>query len=239
MIRFESVSKNFHINGKESTVIKDVNLSINKKEIYGLVGETGSGKSTILRLMNGFIEPDGGNIYLMGKRLDGKTKHELVKDTSMIFQGFNLLKNLNVIDNVLLPTKLRKGNKKENIKKAKELLSFVDLDNFEQSYIRTLSGGQKQRVAIARTLMTNPKLILCDEPTSALDDKMGYEVLKLLKEINEKYGTTIVVVSHDISVIKALCSRVAIIENGRISDVISLKTKQIVPLSYKEALLHD
>ena len=189
--------------------------------------------------MNGFIEPDGGNIYLMGKRLDGKTKHELVKDTSMIFQGFNLLKNLNVIDNVLLPTKLRKGNKKENIKKAKELLSFVDLDNFEQSYIRTLSGGQKQRVAIARTLMTNPKLILCDEPTSALDDKMGYEVLKLLKEINEKYGTTIVVVSHDISVIKALCSRVAIIENGRISDVISLKTKQIVPLSYKEALLHD
>src|SRR5690554_1963030 len=115
MIRLENVTKKFIINGKESTVIKDINLSINKKEIFGLVGETGSGKSTILRLMNGFFEPDGGNIYLMGKRLDRKTRNELVKDTSMIFQGFNLLSNLNVIDNVLLPTKIRKGSRKDNL----------------------------------------------------------------------------------------------------------------------------
>lgn len=239
MIRLENVSKKFMINGKENIVIKDINLSIDKKEIFGLVGETGSGKSTILRLMNGFIEPDEGNIYLMGKKLDRKTRHELVKDTSMIFQDFNLLSNLNVIDNVLLPTKLRRGNKKENINKAKELLSFVGLEDFYQSSIRTLSGGQKQRVAIARTLITNPKIIFCDEPTSALDDKMSYEILKLLKDINEKFGTTIVLVSHDISVIKALCNRVAILENGRIVDIVSLTTKEIKPVSYKEALLSD
>lgn len=239
MIRFENVTKKFTINGKEYTVINDINLAVYKKEIYGLVGETGSGKSTILRLMNGFIEADSGDIFLMGKRLDNTTKHELVKDTSRIFQDFNLLGNLNVIDNVLLPTKLRKESKKDNIKKARELLSFVGISDFERSFIRNLSGGEKQRVAIARTLMTNPKLILCDEPTSALDEKMSYEVLKLLRDINEEFETTIVVVSHDISVIKALCSRVAILEQGRISDVVTLKTKEIVPVSYKEALISD
>lgn len=239
MIRFENVTKKFLINDKETRVINNISLSICKKEIYGLVGETGSGKSTILRLMNGFIEPDYGDIYLMGKKLDKKTKYELVKETSMVFQGFNLLGNLNVIDNVLLPTKLRKGNKKENIERAKELLHFVGLSNFEQSYIRTLSGGQKQRVAIARTLMTNPKLILCDEPTSALDEKTSYEILKLLKDINEEFGATIVIVSHNISVIKSICNRVAIIEKGEILDIVSLKTTKIVPVSYKEALLRD
>ncbi|MDR7855229.1 ATP-binding cassette domain-containing protein [Tissierella sp.] len=239
MIRFENVSKYFIINGKETRVINEINLSIHKKEIYGIVGETGSGKSTILRLMNGFIEPDDGNIYLMDEELDKKTKHKLVKDTSMIFQGFNLLNNLNVLDNVLLPSKLRKGNKKDYIEKARELLYFVGLTNFEQSYIGTLSGGEKQRVAIARTLMTNPKLIFCDEPTSALDEKMSYEILKLLRDVNEKFGTTIVIVSHDISVIKALCNRVAIIEKGGLADVLSLETKELTPLSYKEALLHD
>ena len=239
MIRLENVTKNFLINGVESKILNSISISINRKEIYGLVGETGSGKSTILRLMNGFIEPDSGEIFLMDKKLDKTTKHDLVKDTSMLFQNFNLLGNLNVINNVLLPTKLRKGNKKENVEKAKELLNYVGLSNFEQAYIKNLSGGQKQRVAIARTLMTNPKLIFCDEPTSALDDKMSYEVLKLLKDINEEFETTIILVSHNISVIKALCNRVAIIESGKISEIVSLKTKNIAPVSYKEALLSD
>lgn len=239
MIRFENVSKNFMINGEETKVIDDISLQVDKKDIYGLVGGTGSGKSTILRLMNGFIKPDSGSIYLMGRKIDMETRHELVKDTSMIFQAFNLLSNLNVIDNVLLPTRLRKGNKKDNINKAKELLSYVGLSQFEKAYIKTLSGGQKQRVAIARTLMTNPKVIFCDEPTSALDEKMSYEILKLLKDINEKFHATIVLVSHDISVIKALCNRVAIIEDGKAADIISLETKKILPISYREALLSD
>lgn len=239
MIRFENVSKHFDISGKETKIIDSINLVIEQKEIHGLVGETGSGKSTILRLINGFMEPDNGDIYLMGERLNKKTKHGLVKDTSMIFQSFNLLNNLNVLDNVVLPANLRKENKEHSMIRARELLSFVGLSDFEKSYIRSLSGGEKQRVAIARTLMTNPKLILCDEPTSALDEKMSYEILKLLKDINERFGTTIVLVSHDISVIKALCSRVAIIEDGRISDIVSLKTREITPTSYREALLYD
>lgn len=239
MIQFNNVTKNFIINGIDSKILDDISISVSKKDIFGLVGETGSGKSTILRLMNGFIEPDYGEIYLMGQKLDGDSKYDLVKNTSMLFQSFNLLGNLNVLDNVLLPTKLRKGNKKENIKKAKELLNFVGLWDFQKSYIKNLSGGQKQRVAIARTLMTNPKLIFCDEPTSALDEKMSYEILKLLKDINEEFDATIVVVSHDISVIKALCNKVAIIEEGKISHVLSLTRKKIEPISYKEALLHD
>lgn len=239
MIRFEKVSKSFDINGTDTVIINDIDLSIDKQDIFGLVGETGSGKSTILRMMTGFIEPDRGEIYLMGRKLDHESRHELVKDTSMIFQSFNLLSNLNVIENVLLPTKLRKGDSKENIKRAKELLSFVGLADFERATTRSLSGGQKQRVAIARTLMTKPKLIFCDEPTSALDEKMSYEILKLLKEINEQFETTIVLVSHDISVIKALCNRVAIIEDGRISDVLTLTPKKIRPVSYKEAFLND
>lgn len=239
MIRLEKVTKRYYINDRDINVINNIDMFIDEKEIFGIVGETGSGKSTILRLMNGFIAPDEGNIYLMGKKLDHKSRHILVKDTSMIFQGFNLLSNLNVLDNVLLPVKLRKGNRAESLKKARELLSFVGLSDFEKSYIKNLSGGGKQRVAIARTLMTNPKIIFCDEPTSALDEKMSYEILKLLKDINERFGTTIVMVSHDISVIKALCSRVAIIEKGQIADIIKLNTKELTPVSYKEALKND
>ena len=239
MIEFKNVSKKYEINGKETIIIDEINLFIAAKEIFGIVGETASGKSTILRMMNGFIEPDQGSIYLMGKKLDIKSRQELVKDTSMIFQGFNLLGNLNVLENVLLPTKLRHGNKIENNTKARELLGFVGLADYGKANIRTLSGGQKQRVAIARTLMTNPKIIFCDEPTSALDETMSFEILKLLKQINAQFGTTIVLISHNISVIKALCNRVAVIQDGKISEVIALQTREIIPVSYKEALLSD
>ncbi len=238
MIRFENVSKNYDINGKDEVIIDDINLCINKQDIFGIVGETGSGKSTILRMMTGFIEPDAGNIYLMGQKLDRSSRHELVKETSMIFQSFNLLGNLNVLDNVLLPAKLRKGDNREDTRIGRELLAFVGLSDYETAYIRSLSGGQKQRVAIARSLMTKPKLIFCDEPTSALDEKMSYEVLKILKEVNERFHATIVLVSHNISVIKAVCNRVAIIEDGRIAEVIALTRKPMAPVSYKEAFLN-
>jgi D-methionine transport system ATP-binding protein len=239
LIRLEKVSKDFFRGGEKTRVIDGIDLHVDKKEIFGLVGETGSGKSTILRMMNGFIEPEEGSIFLMDKFLNRASRRELVKETSMIFQGFNLLGNLNVIENILLPTRLRKGNQRENIEKARELLSFVGLSDFEEAHIRNLSGGQKQRVAIARTLITNPRIIFCDEPTSALDEKMSYEILRLLKDINEKFETTIVMVSHDIGVIKSVCSRVAVMEDGRISELISLTPKGIAPVSYKEAFLSD
>lgn len=239
MIRFENVSKKFDINGKETVIVERVNLMIKKQDIFGLVGGTGSGKSTILRMMTGFIQPDGGEIHLMGHRLNRKNRHKLVRETSMIFQSFNLLGNRSVIDNVLLPTKLRKGDRWANVQKARELLGFVGLSDFENAFPRTLSGGQKQRVAIARTLMTNPKIIFCDEPTSALDEKMSFEVLNLLKEINTRFETTMVVVSHDISVIKALCNQVAIIEDGRIDCIIPLQPHKVEPVSYQEAFYND
>lgn len=239
MIRFDNVSKKFDINGKDTIIIDGISFTIKKQDVFGLVGGTGSGKSTLLRMMTGFIQPDGGEIHLMGRLLDRNTRHRLVNETAMIFQSFNLLGNLNVINNVLLPTRLRKGDRRENLKKARELLRFVGLADFENAYPKTLSGGQKQRVAIARTLMTNPKIIFCDEPTSALDEKMSFEVLNLLKEINTRFETTLVVVSHDISVIKAICNRVAIIEEGHITSIIPLNPHKVEPVSYQEAFLND
>ena len=239
MITLKHVSKYYEINNKDVTILNDINLSIAETEIFGIVGETGSGKSTLLRLMNGYIEADSGEIELFHQKLDQQSKRSLVKDTSMIFQSFNLLHNLTILENVLLPVKLRRGDKQAAIQKARELLAFVGLAEYENAYIKSLSGGGKQRVAIARTLMTNPKVIFCDEPTSALDEKMSYEILKLLKSINEQFGTTIVMVSHDIAVIKALCHRVAIVEDGQIADIVSLTPQGLQPVSYREALIHD
>lgn len=236
MLTITSVSKEFIVNNKRRNVINDINLAVQKGEVFGLVGGTGSGKSTILRLMNGFITPDQGSITLMEQPLTQATRKTLVKDTAMIFQGFNLLKNLTVLENIRLPAKLRGVGRKESLAKTRALLEFVGLEDFESSYIRPLSGGQKQRVAIARTLITQPKLILCDEPTSALDEKMSYEILKLLKKINEELGTTIVMVSHNISVIKALCHQVAIIEEGRVREVVICQREPLKPISYREAL---
>lgn len=239
MIRFSNVDKSFINKDTKSKVIDTINFHVEKKDIYGIVGPTGSGKSTILRMMNGFITADQGEIYLMGEKLDSQSRSRLVKDTSMIFQDFNLLGNLNVIKNVLLPSKLRKNDDEEAYNKAKDLLSFVGMSEFEDSYIGTLSGGQKQRVAIARSLMSKPKIIFCDEPTSALDEVMSLDVLRLLKKINQEFDTTLVLVSHDIAVIKSLCNKVAVIEDGKIAEELRLEPKELKPISYREALLND
>lgn len=239
MIKLIDISKRFEINKNSEVILKNINLDINEGDIFGLVGKTGSGKSTLLRIMNGFIEPDYGSVYLFNEKLDKNNRQTIVKDTSMIFQSFNLLNNLTVLENVLLPIRIRKKKRDDYLSKASELLNFVGLSNHENSYIKNLSGGEKQRVAIARALITDPKVIFCDEPTSALDDNVSYEVLNLLKQINKNFNTTIVIVSHDISVIKSLCNNVAIIEDGSILDIIPIKNNDLKPLSYKEALLND
>lgn len=235
MIRLENVSKTYPMQDDQLIVLNDINLNIEDGEIFGIVGATGSGKSTLLRIMNGFIEVDNGEVYLQGEKLTHESKHELVKQTSMVFQNFNLLNNLTVIDNVLLPMKLRKGDKAASTKKAHELLEFVGLADFANMSISTLSGGGKQRVAIARALMTDPKVIFTDEPTSALDEKMRYEVLSLLKRAHKKFDTTIVVVSHDTQVIQALCDRVAVLEDGKIVDILELEPTELKPVTYQEA----
>jgi len=239
LIKIENLYKTYKIDGHHTDVLKDINIDIKAGDVFGIVGKTGSGKSTLLRLINGFIVPDQGSIYINNELLTKQSRKQIIKETSMIFQNYNLLNNLNAIDNVLLPIKLRKLDVKKYYVKAVELLEFVGLKNHLTSNISNLSGGEKQRVAIARALITNPKIIFCDEPTSALDDETTHEVLSLLKTINKKYNTTIIIVSHNINVINMMCNRIAIIEEGIINDVISKTPTPLKFSSYREAIVND
>lgn len=238
MIKFSNVDKLYNTNGNTTHILKDINFTVNDGDIFGIIGKTGAGKSTLIRLMNGFITPDSGDIYINKVKLEKTSRSKIVKDTSMIFQNYNLLNNLNVLDNILLPIKLRKLSLEDYLDKAYELLEFVGLTNFKTSSVATLSGGEKQRVAIARALITNPKVIFCDEPTSALDDETSFEVLSLLRKINKKYNTTIIIVSHNIETINMMCNKVAIIEDGKISEVVEKQPKDLMFKTYKEALMN-
>ena len=188
-----------------------INLKINKGEIFGLIGQSGSGKSTILRIIQGILKADKGEI-------------NIAKNTEVayIFQEFNLLYNKNVFDNVALPLILKK---KFLAEKVEEVLKFVGLSDKKKSFIASLSGGERQRVAIARALVSNPQLLLCDEVTASLDKSVKDEILDLFEEINKKYGTTILVVTHELEVVKRLCSRVAVIEKGKITDIFNVNQK--------------
>lgn len=239
MIKLKNINKSFPINGNETSVLTDINFEISKGDIFGIVGKTGAGKSTLLRLINGFTKPESGEIIFKGEILNNESRKKLVKYTSMIFQNYNLLNNLNVIDNVLLPVKLHKLNDEDYNKRAIDLLNFVGLSDFINSNISTLSGGQKQRVSIARALITKPDIIFCDEPTSALDDETSFEVLNLLKTINEKYNTTIVIVSHNINIINMMCNRIAIIEDGKVENIISKKAHKLEFKTYEEVLVNN
>lgn len=188
-----------------------INLKINKGEIFGLIGQSGSGKSTILRIVQGLLKADKGEINI--------TKNT---EIAYIFQEFNLLYNKNVFDNVALPLILKK---KFSVEKVEEVLKFVGLSERKESFIASLSGGERQRVAIARALVTNPQLLLCDEVTASLDKSVKDEILDLFEEINKKYGTTILVVTHELEVVKRLCSRVAVIEKGKITDIFNVNQK--------------
>ena len=188
-----------------------INLKINKGEIFGLIGQSGSGKSTILRIIQGILKADKGEI-------------NIAKNTEIayIFQEFNLLYNKNVFDNVGLPLILKK---KFSAEKVEEVLKFVGLSDRKESFIASLSGGERQRVAIARALVSNPQLLLCDEVTASLDKSVKDEILDLFEEINKNYGTTILVVTHELEVVKRLCSRVAVIEKGKITDIFNVNQK--------------
>lgn len=213
MIQINNIEKSFG----EIKVLKGISLNINEGEIYGLIGHSGAGKSTLLRCINGLESYDNGSVVVMGKEvkdLKGKEKREFRKDLGMIFQGFNLLKRKTVFQNIALPLEVW-GYKKEDItKKVDELLELVGLSDKSKSKPSELSGGQKQRVAIARALALEPKILLCDEATSALDPKTTNDILLLLSDINKKLGITIVVVTHQMEVIKQTCQKVALIDGG-------------------------
>lgn len=193
---------------KYSNFELNVSFDVKKAEIFGIIGSSGSGKSTILRLIQGLIKQDDGEI-----NIDKGTK------ISYVFQEYNLLNNKTVYDNVALPLLLQ-GKLDDD--KVKKYLSFVNLEDKADMYISSLSGGQKQRVALARALVSEPDVLLCDEITNALDNATKYEILNLLKDINEKKTTTIILITHELDVVKNICSRVGIIEDGKILDIIKV-----------------
>ena len=216
-IVIEKVRKSFDTKDGVVEALKDVNLNIDSGDIYGIIGMSGAGKSTLVRCMNFLEVPTEGQVLIDGKALGDLTEKELRKqreEIGMIFQHFNLLMQKSVIDNVCFPLYIKGKKKAEARKRAAELLEIVGLGDRQNAYPAQLSGGQKQRVAIARALASDPKILLCDEATSALDPQTTASILSLLKEINEKLGITIVIITHQMSVIREICSHVAIIEHG-------------------------
>ena len=193
----------------------EVDLCIEKGEIFGIIGKSGSGKSTLLKIIQGIEKADVGEIFL-----------EENTESSYIFQEFNLLYNKNVFDNVALPLILKR--KKIDRKKIEKTLDFVGLLDKKDFFISELSGGEKQRVAIARALVTNPNLLLCDEVTASLDKFIQKEILELFLKINRDYGTTIILVTHELDVAKKLCDRVSVIEKGKILDTFDVAKDDIV-----------
>ena len=230
MIKLEHISKTFGDTGDGVHAVKDVSLEIGDGEIFGIIGFSGAGKSTLVRCINLLERPTSGSITVNGQKLtwmekqaDGKSCMRTVspqelrqarKKISMIFQGFNLLMQRTVLKNVCFPMELSGTPAAQARKRALELLDLVGLREKADAYPSQLSGGQKQRVAIARALATAPKVLLCDEATSALDPTTTASILALLKDLNEKLGVTVVVITHQMSVIEEICSRVAILDGG-------------------------
>lgn len=220
IIKIEHVSKSFA--GKnEVHALKDVNLDIQRGDIFGIIGMSGAGKSTLVRCLNFLEKPTEGHVYVEGKDLGSLSNKELRQmrtRISMIFQHFNLLMQKNIIDNVCFPLQLAGMKKKEAYEKAMGLLEIVGLTEKAKAYPSQLSGGQKQRVAIARALASDPEILLCDEATSALDPQTTKAILKLLKEINQNMGITVVLITHEMAVVEEICTHVAILDSGRLVE---------------------
>ncbi|MBQ6478232.1 MAG: methionine ABC transporter ATP-binding protein [Erysipelotrichaceae bacterium] len=240
MIILENVSKSF----SDLRVLKDISIEIQDHEIYGIIGQSGAGKSTLLRCINGLEDYQFGRITVDGVPVSVKDKkqlHQLQKKMGMIFQNFNLLERLDVYDNVALPMKFwgMKTNTPEAKKKIEGLISLVGLEDKIHVRPRELSGGQKQRVAIARALVLDPQILLCDEATSALDPAITREILDLLQRINRQMGITIIVVTHQMEVVKQICEKVAFIKDGKVLAIGKPEDLFIRPSKEIKAFLHE
>lgn len=222
VFRLEHVSKIFRDKNSELKAVDDVSLSIYEGEIFGVIGMSGAGKSTLVRTLNRLEDVTSGKIRFEDKVLGELSQPELRKarqSMAMIFQGFNLLMQKTVLANVILPMKIAKVDRKERKKRALEMLEIVGLADKAKAYPAQLSGGQRQRVAIARALSMNPKVLLCDEATSALDPKITEEILALLKKINQELKLTVIIITHEMSVVEKICDRVAIVDHGKLAEI--------------------
>lgn len=221
MIEIKNLSKTFKTADSSLDALKNVSLTINDGDIYGIIGMSGAGKSTLVRCINMLERPTEGQILIDGVdmgSLSSKQLRDARRNITMIFQGFNLLMQRNCLKNICFPLELE-GMKKEDAKKrAFELLEIVGLPDKAKAYPAQLSGGQQQRIAIARALATNPKVLLCDEATSALDPNTTHSILNLIRDINKKLGITVIIITHQMSVVEETCNRVAILDNGTVVE---------------------
>lgn len=208
--------------GNGVRALDQIDLEIGRGDIFGIIGMSGTGKSTLVRCLNNLEKPTEGTVEIQGRELSkmkGRTLRKERQKISMIFQHFNLLMQKNVLDNVCFPLEIAGVKKKQAKERARELLEIVGLSDKAKSYPAQLSGGQKQRVAIARALTNNPDILLCDEATSALDPQTTQSILELLQTINKEYGITIVIITHEMSVVQKICNKVAILEKGKLAEV--------------------
>ncbi len=222
MIEIKNLYKTFHTKAGDVDALKNINLTINDGDIYGIIGMSGAGKSTLVRCINMLERPTGGQVVIDGKNMEllsDKELREARRDITMIFQSFNLLMQRNCLKNVCFPMELAGVKKAEAEKRAMELLELVGLPDKAKAYPAQLSGGQQQRVAIARALATNPKVLLCDEATSALDPNTTHSILSLIRDINQKLGITVVIITHQMSVVEEVCTHVAILDRGEVAEV--------------------
>jgi D-methionine transport system ATP-binding protein len=222
IIRLENVSKTFQAQNGNVEAVRNINLEIEKGDIFGIIGLSGAGKSTLVRCLNLLERPTEGSVWVNDQNLMELSDKELRaarRDIGMIFQHFNLLMQRNVLDNVCFPMEIAGIKRAEAKKRAMEYLKIVGLEQKAMAYPSQLSGGQKQRVAIARVLASDPKILLCDEATSALDPQTTKSILNLLKDINKNYGITIVVITHEMSVIQEICNKVAVLEQGSMVEM--------------------
>ena len=221
-----NVSKTYRNEGKDFTALRDVSFSIREGEIFGIIGMSGAGKSTLVRTLNRLTEVSSGSVSYYGRDLAELKPRELRtvrRSIAMIFQNFNLLRQRTVIKNVEQPLRIAGIGRRERKEIARKMLEVVGLSEKEKEYPARLSGGQQQRVAIARALAADPKVLLCDEATSALDPKITGEILELLQKINRERKLTIVIITHEMSVVERICDRVAIIEDGNLAEVGDVK----------------
>lgn len=252
MIQLEHISKSFVTASGTVHAVQDVNLQIGEGEIFGIIGFSGAGKSTLVRCINLLERPTEGRVIVDGEDLtamDLKKLREVRKKIGMIFQHFNLMRSRTVFQNIAFPLKKSGLSKAEKEKKIESLLELVGLSDKKDAYPSQLSGGQKQRVAIARALANDPKVLLCDEATSALDPQTTQSILKLLKQVNETLGITIVLITHEMAVVKDICDRVAIMDQGRVveeGDTVSVfshpkeaMTKDFIDTASNLGKIHD
>ncbi len=221
MITLQNIGKTFSTSDGHVEALKNVSLTVQDGDIYGIIGMSGAGKSTLVRCINMLERPTEGKVLINGEdigSLQGAALRERRRKMTMIFQGFNLLMQRNCLDNICFPMELAGVKKKDARRKAAELLETVGLPDKGRAYPAQLSGGQQQRIAIARALATNPEILLCDEATSALDPKTTQSILELIQKINRELGITVIVITHQMSVVEKICNQVAILDNGSVVE---------------------